>query len=41
MNKKINDQSPLWKATSMAGINLISLKNKGWGSPQKTDAKIV
>ena len=41
INKNINDQKPRWKATSIAGTNLISLKNKGWGSPQNIEAKTV
>ena len=40
-NKKINDQTPLWLAISNAGINFISLNIKGWGMPQKVEAKDV
>jgi hypothetical protein len=41
INNKMNDHNPRWNATSIGGINLISLKNKGWGIPQKNDAKQV
>ena len=41
INKKIKDHKPLWIATSNAGINLISLKNKGWGIPQNNEAMQV
>ena len=41
INKNINDHKPLWKTISIEGTNLISLKNKGWGSPQNTEAKTV
>ena len=37
----INDHIPLWKATSIGGTYLISLKINGWGMPQKTEAKQI
>ena len=41
INKNIKDHNPRWMATSIAGINFISLKNKGWGRPQNNEAKEV
>ena len=41
IDKKTNDQRPRWNAISIAGTNLISLKNNGWGNPQNIDAKTV
>ena len=41
INRNINDHNPLCKATSKAGTNFISLKNSGWGIPQKIEAKTV
>ena len=40
-SRNIKDQKPLWKDTSIAGINLISLKNSGCGIPQKSEARTV
>ena len=41
INKNIKDHKPRWKAISTDGINLISLKKRGWGIPQNKDAKQV
>ena len=41
ITKNTNDQKPRCSATSKAGINLISLKNNGCGTPQKIEARKV